>query len=54
MSDDFVEQLGKQLRDIETSAREYDAGNKDAAIRIATSLRAIFHHTGKQTLCSPT
>ena len=49
MSGDFVEQLGKQLRDIETYAREYDAGNKDAAIRIAASLRAIFHDTAEET-----
>jgi hypothetical protein len=49
MNVDFVEQLDKQLRYIETSAREYDAGNKDEAIRIATSLRVIFHHTGETT-----
>jgi hypothetical protein len=49
MNDDFAEQLDKQLRSIETSAGEYDAGNKDAAIRIATSLREIFHHTGQST-----
>jgi hypothetical protein len=47
MNDDYVEQLGKQLGDIELSAREYDAGNKDAAVRIAKSLRVIFHHTGE-------
>ena len=33
MNGNFVEQLDKQLRDIETSAREYDEGNKDAAIK---------------------
>jgi hypothetical protein len=46
---DFVRQLDKQLRYIETSAREYDAGEKDEAIRIATSLRVIFHHTSRST-----
>jgi hypothetical protein len=49
MNDNFVEQLDKQLRDIETFAREYDEGNKDAAIKIATSLREIFHHTAQST-----
>ena len=49
MNNDFVEQLDKQLRDIETSAREYDAGNKDAAIQIATSIRAIVHQTAQST-----
>lgn len=46
---DFVRQLDKQLRYIETSAREYDAGEKDEAIRIATSLRVIFHQTPSST-----
>jgi hypothetical protein len=46
---DFVRQLDKQLRYIETSAREYDAGDKDEAIRIATSLRVIFHQTPSST-----
>jgi hypothetical protein len=41
---DFVRQLDKQIRYIEASARGYDAGEKDEAIRIATSLRVIFHH----------
>ena len=45
----FVEQLDQQLRDIEASAREYDTGNKDAAIRIARCLRQIFDHTAKST-----
>ena len=49
MSDEFVEQLDKQLRDIETSARDYDAGNNASAIRIATCLREIFHQTAQST-----
>jgi hypothetical protein len=49
MKDDFALQLDRQLREIETSAGEYDAGNKDAAIRIAASLREIFHQTGQST-----
>jgi hypothetical protein len=46
---DFVQQLDKQLRYIATSCREFDDGNHDEAIRIATSLRVIFHQTGKST-----
>ena len=42
---DFCQQLRKQLRYLDTSCREYDAGNRDEAIRIATSLRVIFHAT---------
>lgn len=41
---DFAQQLEKQLQFLEASCREFDAGNHDEAIRIATSLRAIFHH----------
>ena len=48
-NDNFVEQLDKQLQDIETFAREYDEGSTDAAIKIAASLREIFHHTGQST-----
>ena len=46
---DFVRQLDRQLRYIETSAREYDQGNKEEAIRIATNLRVIFHNTAAST-----
>jgi hypothetical protein len=51
MSDsvDFTRQLDKQLRFIEASCREYDAGNVDEGIRIATALRVIFHHTAAST-----
>ena len=45
----FVSQLDNQLRYIETSAREYDAGQIIEAIRIATSLRVIFHQTNRST-----
>jgi hypothetical protein len=48
-NDEFVEQLDKELRSIETSAIAYDAGNKDEAVQIASSLIAIFHHTGTRT-----
>jgi hypothetical protein len=45
----FAEQLAKQLRFLETSCREYDAGNQDEAIRLATVLRVIFHNTAAST-----
>jgi hypothetical protein len=37
------------LQFLTTSCREYDSGNLDEAIRIATSLRVIFHNTGAST-----
>jgi hypothetical protein len=46
---EFEEKLDAQLRQVETSARDYDAGAVDDAIRIATSLRVIFYHTRKTT-----
>jgi hypothetical protein len=46
---DFVRHLEMQFGFIETSAREYDAGNLNEAIRIATSLRIIFHQTSTST-----
>jgi hypothetical protein len=46
---DLANQLEKQLRFLETSCREYDTGNLDEAIRIATALRVIFHHTASST-----
>ena len=46
---DFMKQLDKQVRYIETSAKAYDAGDTDEAIRIATSLRVILHQTKSST-----
>ena len=46
---DFKEQLRKQLRFLQTSCDLYDAGDKDEAIRIATSLRNLFHSTKRMT-----
>jgi hypothetical protein len=46
---DFVRQLDKQLRFLETSSQQYDAGNVDEGIRIATALRVIFHNTAQST-----
>ncbi|MCD9186303.1 MAG: hypothetical protein LUM44_07705 [Pyrinomonadaceae bacterium] len=46
---DFTEQLRKQLRFLENSCTAYDGGMKDEAVRIAVSLRTIFHDTKKST-----
>ena len=45
----FQIQLGRQLGFIERSCRDFDAGHKDEAIRIATSLRVLFHDTNNAT-----
>jgi hypothetical protein len=45
----FQIQLGKQLGFIERSCRDYDAGYKDEAIRIATALRVLFYDKNKCT-----
>ena len=44
---DYAQQLDEQLHHLETSTGNYDAGTVDDAIRIATSLRLIFHQTGQ-------
>src|SRR5437762_2025805 len=49
MAIDFREQLSKQLGFLQTSCREYDAGNTNEAIRIAQALRVIFHNTRNST-----
>lgn len=43
------EQLADQLRFIEKSCREFDAGDHAETKRIAASLRVIFHQTGTST-----
>jgi hypothetical protein len=45
----FTAQLQRQLGFMETSARAYDAGHRDEAIRLGTSLRVLFHQTSKST-----
>jgi hypothetical protein len=45
----FREQLSKQLQFLQTSCDQYDAGNVDEAIRIATVLRVMFHNSAKST-----
>ena len=49
MKVDFTAQLQRQLGFMENSARAYDAGHRDEAIRLATSLRVLFHQTPKST-----
>ncbi|HTD02674.1 hypothetical protein [Undibacterium sp.] len=48
-SNEIVEQLEKQLRFLERSAKAYDEGEHDDAIRIATSIRVICHQTSNST-----
>jgi hypothetical protein len=45
----FLHKLGEQIQFLERSCEIYDHGEESEAIRIATSLRVIFHHTQKST-----
>ena len=47
--DRFKQHLTNHLRFIERSGRAFDAGDESEALRIATSLRVIFHQTGSST-----
>jgi hypothetical protein len=42
----FADKFVQQMAFIEKSCAEYDGGFEDDAIRIATSLRTVFHDTG--------
>jgi hypothetical protein len=46
---DFQSQLRRQLEFIKNSCDLYDDGRHDEGIRIATSLRVLFHDTSKST-----
>lgn len=46
---DLVEQLRRQLKFIEASCRAYDQGSLEEALRIAVSLRVMFHDTANST-----
>jgi hypothetical protein len=46
-ANDFQMQLDRQLGFIERSCRDFDAGHKDEAIRIAAALRILFYDTKK-------
>lgn len=43
----FREKLSQQLRFLRRSATMYDEGHEDEAVRLATSLRVLFHDTNK-------
>lgn len=45
----FIEQFERQLNFLRRSCDAFDAGYTDEAIRIAVSLRVLFHHTAKST-----
>lgn len=47
--DNFANQLLRQLGFLERSCISFDAGHRDEGIRIATSLRVLFHDTGRST-----
>jgi hypothetical protein len=49
MTQDFKKRLLEQLRFIERSGAAFDQGHREEAMRIATALRVIFHHTVKST-----
>lgn len=46
---ELVEQLRRQLKFIDTSCRAYDLGDVEEALRIAVSLRVLFHDTARST-----
>ena len=48
-STDFRRHLKKQLGFLERSCASYDAGHKDEAIRITTTIRAFIHNTKSST-----
>lgn len=45
----FTEQFERQLNFLRRSCEAFDIGYTDEAIRIAVSLRVLFHDTGKST-----
>jgi hypothetical protein len=46
---DLKAQLGRQLRFLEWSAQGFEIGRREEAIRIATTLRVLFHHKKTST-----
>lgn len=43
------DELGKQLRFLERSAKAYDEGDEEEAVRLATVMRVLFHDTPMST-----
>jgi hypothetical protein len=46
---DYRHELHKQLGFIERSMRDFDAGQREEAVRIATAVRVIVHNTANST-----
>lgn len=46
---DFQEHLKKQLGFLQRSCASYDAGHKDEAVRVATTIRVLIHNTKAST-----
>lgn len=49
MRSEYLKHLKQQIGFIKRSCDSFDAGHTDEAIRIATSLRILFHNTGQST-----
>src|SRR5687768_10194995 len=45
----FADKLHQQLQFIRRSAKLYDQGDEDEALRLATALRVVLHDTGSST-----
>jgi hypothetical protein len=45
----FVEQLRRHIGFLESSSRAFDTGHTEEALRMAVSLRVLFHDTSKST-----
>ncbi len=41
--------LGSHIGFLERSSRDYDAGHEDESLRLATSMRVVFHDTQSST-----
>ena len=41
--------LGSHIGFLERSSRDYDAGHEDESLRLATSMRVVFHDTRSST-----
>jgi len=46
---DFIEQLRRHIKFLERSCAAFDAGQTEEALRIAVTLRVLFHDTKKST-----
>ena len=46
---DFIEQLRRHIKFLERSCAAFDAGHAEEALRIAVTLRVLFHDTTKST-----